>query len=177
MVDDSVAAPANINVNAHIYYGFSVLKLKLFFLPEYMRDNDNRLHNDKKLHHISCAVLGAYDIYSTCVWIPLHVHMCIISEINNKKKQNNEGIFQEMTCRIHMHFTKASDVPLNDFNEYWGAVEQERENKIDSGFKKEEAFFLRSLMPSVWQWLSFVKEQCCALFQQLHDNDEKKTLQ
>lgn len=99
--------------------------------------------------------------------------MCIIFEIN-KKQQNNEGIFQEMTCWIHMHFTKASDVPLNDFNEYWGAAQQERENKIDSGFKKEEAFFLCSLRLSVWQWLSFVKEQCCALFQQLHDNDKKK---
>lgn len=109
----------------------------------------------------------------TYVLMPVHVHICIIFGIN-KKQQNNEGAFQEMTCWIHMHFTKASDVPLNDFNEYWGAVEQERENKIDSGFKKEDAFFLCSLMLSVWQWLSFVKEQCCALFQQLHDNDEKK---
>lgn len=62
-----------------------------------------------------------------------------------------------MTSWIHMHLTKASDVPLNYFNEYWGVVEQERENKIDSGFKKEEAFFLCSLMLSVWQWLSFVR--------------------
>lgn len=109
----------------------------------------------------------------TYVWMPEHAHICIIFEINTKQL-NNEGIFQEMTWRIHMHFTKASDVPLNDFNEYWGAVEQERDNKIDSGFKKKEAFFLCSLMLSVWQWLSFVKEQCCALFQLLHDNDEKK---
>lgn len=80
--------------------------------------------------------------------MPEHVHICIIFEINTKQL-NNEGIFQEMTCRIHMQFTKASDVPLNDFNEYRGAVEQERENKIDSCFKKKEAFFLCSLMLSV----------------------------
>lgn len=68
------------------------------------------------------------------------MHLHIVLE-TNKAQQNNEGIFQEMTSQIHMHFTKASDVPLNDFNEYWEAVEQERENEIDSGFKKEEVFF------------------------------------
>lgn len=51
---------------------------------------------------------------------------------------------------------KASDVLLNDFTEHWEAVEQERGKKIDSGFRTEETFFLCSLMPSVWQWLSFV---------------------
>lgn len=46
-----------------------------------------------------------------------------------------------MTGQIHMHFTKTFDVPLNDFNEYWGAVQQERENKIDRGFKTRRFFF------------------------------------
>lgn len=42
-----------------------------------------------------------------------------------------------------MPFPKASDAPLNDFNEYRDAVEQEREQKIDSGFKKKKkGFFL-----------------------------------
>lgn len=134
---------------------------------------NNILHNHQKVtpFYLRCWEHMAF-IY---VWMPVHVNVCIISEIN-KKQQNNEGIFQEMTSWIHMHFTKASDVPLNDCNEYWGAVEQERENKIDSVFKKEEAFFLCSLMLSVWQKLSFVKVQCRAPLQQLHDNDEKKNL-
>lgn len=46
--------------------------------------------------------------------------------------------------------------------------------RLTVALKKRKPFFLYLLMLSVWQWLSFVKEQCCALFQQLHDNDEKK---
>lgn len=46
-----------------------------------------------------------------------------------------------MTRWVHVPFPKASNAPLNDFNEYWEAAEQEGEQKIDSGFKKRKAFF------------------------------------
>lgn len=59
-----------------------------------------------------------------------------------KRNHNTEGIFHKMTRWVHVPFPKASDAPLNDFNEYWEAVEQEGEQKIDSGFKKRKAFFL-----------------------------------
>lgn len=84
-----------------------------------------------------------------------------------------------MTRWVHMPFPKASDAPLNDFNEYWEAAEQEREQKIDSGFKKRKAFFvcLHSLMCPVWQWLSFVKRTmlCCCSYS--YNSSEEATLQ
>lgn len=48
----------------------------------------------KMLHFILPAVLGLYAF--AYVRMPAPVHICLIFEIN-KKQNNNEGIFQEMT--------------------------------------------------------------------------------
>lgn len=82
------------------------------------------------------------------IW-DLHMSGCLLVRIyctfhlwdKEKRNHNTEGIFHKMTRWVHMLFPKASDAPLNDFNEYRDAAEQEREQKIDSGFKKKKKGF------------------------------------
>lgn len=105
--------------------------------------SDTKVH--KKMHNNISGVV--YEIYICLGVCSCSFTVRFIVEMK-KKNQNIEGIFQKMTPWVHMHFTKAFDVPLNDFNEYWEAAEQERAKKIDSGFKKEKGLF--SCLP-VWQ--------------------------
>lgn len=122
--------------------------------------SDTKVYN--KLHYNIRKVVFIWDLHTSgCLFVFIY---CTFHLRDEEKNQKTEGVFQKMTRWVHMHFTKASDVPLNDFNEYWEAAEEEREKKIDSVFKKEKGLFsLPSLMRPVWQWLSFVKRTmlCC----------------